>query len=115
MIDFLRTNKTTTWICLAFWICFAASFMAKDAFFSNSTYPIIPALLHYSYLFLPWLLFSLICGWLVARTMGTDNRKIELLVHSVAAATILLLHTLVLASSWWIFFPLAVKNVTLSD
>lgn len=98
------------------WLGFIVMEVVKNLFFLPV--PLTPSLMllllsRALYEFLPWFGFSLLIAVLLreGQAQCTDRRE-SLLFHGVAAATIGLIHILILTSAYWLFSPGSVTRVT---
>ena len=96
-------------VCLVF----TAMDVGKSLFFGNDSAPIWYLLFYALYLYLPWILFSLICGFVAQQTLSyKPNDRVFMFVTLPVGILITLLHISILTSSYWFFWPAAVTRVS---
>lgn len=100
------------------WTGFVITDVSKNLFFAqqlSSWLAWIQNLLYSSYQIAPWLFFSIVIGMLVLRLQTQSiGRNLRVLLHFVVASFIALIHISLLTSSFWLFLPHVVKDVSIS-
>ncbi len=103
---------------LAVWVGFAGMELAQD-FYRAGVSSVDGALRHLGqalYIFLPWVIFSVGCGrYCQRRPFLPDFNGNHLARHIVLAVAIAWLHLSLIASSFWLFWPHALRHVSFSD
>lgn len=111
--DFIADHRGLVVKLGAVWGAFALMEVGKALYFNGIATPIVYLLLYSTYLYLPWFLFSIVCGLVAVRTSGLPVfDKTALRVHLPIAMLMVVIHVLTLTSAYWLFWPERVARVT---
>ncbi len=111
--DFIADHRGLVIKLGAVWGAFALMEVGKAFYFSGAATPVVYYLLYSTYLYLPWFLFSIVCGLVAARTSELPIfDKTALRVHLPVALLMVVIHVLTLTSAFWLFWPERVTRVT---
>ncbi len=89
--------------------------VSQNLFFSGRDYSVWFYLAQAVYIFLPWFIFSIVCGIVTAITSPYSVRSFLFLAHhGIAALTVAILHIAILTSNFWLFWPQLVSEVSVS-
>lgn len=111
--ELLRKHSTLLLSLAAVWFAFVAMEVGKGFYFNGNNTPFFYYLVFGLYLYVPWFLFSVICGQLAYRTrLFSFFSNQSLRVHVPIACLFAILHVLVLTSAYWVFWPERVSRVS---
>ncbi len=106
-------HRAMVWTLIMLWLGLAALELGKGLYFNGSETPILLFTLYGIYLYLPWLLLSLVLAYvaLASAHMPVMSRQF-LALHVPIACLFGLLHIALLSSAYWLFWPDRVTRVS---
>ncbi len=113
---FFQRHGPTLALCIGLWLTFAFFETLKTLYFAYNKALVAQYAVHSLYIFLPWCVFSLLCGLLTERTIAYSLSSPRFLFpHLLTASAFGLLHLMVLTSSYWVFLPWIMEEKSFGD
>lgn len=110
MWTFYRQHSVVIGVFAAIWTTFVVMRVAQASFFGPANASLVTPFLSALYIFMPWFVVSLGLGWLLQRWPTLTPARLGLL--ALVGAGVGVLHVALLASTYWVFWPSLVANVT---
>lgn len=113
LMDFLAEHRDLVFKLGFVWAMFALMEIGKAFYFNGAATPVFYYALFSAYLYMPWFLFSMVCGLAAQKTLDLPLfSKSSLQIHLPIALVVVVLHVLVLTSAYWVFWPERVSRVS---